>query len=531
MEKRALLAIVVSLMILLGFQYFFSKPVQQPAKEQTEAVKKEEKKKEPSETRSEEAPKAVSKIIPVSSSNTKEIKIETDLYTAMLSSEGAVIKKWELKQYKDKNNASIMLAQGQPAVPALAIGSNDSFDLSKANFRVIGKDIKLDKNTNTGSVVFEYAASGYSIKRTYTFYFDTYKFDLKDEVSGLPEYWLAVGSNFGISGKEDDSHTGPILLKEAERIELKPDKLKEAITYQGRLKWIAQEDKYFFAGIAPMSQMDEVRAWQLKAPEKNTDSKEKTKDLAVIAFKGKSGAHSFVMYAGPKEHDRLKELKVGFEHIIDFGFFSLLSRPLFWLLKLFHTVIGNYGWAIVLLTIVTRIPFIPLLNKSQKSMRKMQEIQPRVTEIKEKYKKDPQRMQKEVSELFKKHKVNPVGGCLPMLLQIPVFLALYNILSIAIELRGAPFMLWIVDLSIKDPYYVLPIVMGITMIIQQKMTPSSMDPMQAKIMMFMPVIFTFMFLNFASGLVLYWLVNNILAIVQQFFANKKLALEQAEKRS
>ncbi len=175
----------------------------------------------------------------------------------------------------------------------------------------------------------------------------------------------------------------------------------------------------------------------------------------------------------------------------------------------------------MLLTIVTRIPFIPIVNKDQKTMKRLQEIQPKMQEVKEKYKKDPQRMQQEMMELYKKHKVNPMGGCLPMLLQIPVFFALYKVLLVSIELRGAPFMLWVHDLSIKDPYYVLPIIMGITMIIQQKMTPSTGDPKQQKLMMFMPVIFTFMFLSFASGLVLYWLVNNLLSIAQQFYVNKK----------
>jgi YidC/Oxa1 family membrane protein insertase len=212
-------------------------------------------------------------------------------------------------------------------------------------------------------------------------------------------------------------------------------------------------------------------------------------------------------------------------------------------LKFFYSLTSNYGWAIIFLTIIVRIPFIPLINKSQKSMKKMQEIQPRMAEVKEKYKKDPQRMQKEMMELYKKHKVNPVGGCLPMLLQIPVFFALYKILLIAIELRDAPFMLWIKDLSAPDTLFghipslfpliggfalgPLPLVMGITMLIQQKMTPTSADPRQNKIMMFMPIIFTFMFLNFASGLVLYWLMNNILSIAQQFYINKKVKKEAA----
>jgi YidC/Oxa1 family membrane protein insertase len=277
--------------------------------------------------------------------------------------------------------------------------------------------------------------------------------------------------------------------------------------------------------------MEEAKVWKLK-------------DSPIIALKSKPGTNSFILYAGPKKYDSLKKLNVGFEHIIDFGFFSVIAMPLFWLLKFFYKFIGNYGWAIILLTIIVRIPFIPLVNKSQKSMKKMQELQPRMAEVKEKYKKDPQRLQKEMMEIYKKHKVNPVGGCLPMLLQIPVFFALYKILMITIELRGAPFMLWIKDLSAPDTLFghipsgipliggfavgPLPIVMGITMIIQQKMTPTSMDPAQNKMMMLMPIVFTFLFLNFASGLVLYWLMNNIFSIAQQFYANRKLAKEAAQ---
>ncbi len=507
MEKRMLFAIVLSLAILLGWQFFFSKPApKQPVKEQAAVEKKEEK--------PQVAVKPVS--VPLSApSKEKEIKIETDLYSATLSSIGGTIKKWDVKQYKDKDGMSISLQKGQSAFPPLGIGSQNDFNLSKVTFTVSGKDINLDKDNNSGTVVFEHATSQYSIRRTYTFYYGSYRLDLKDEVTGLPEYWITLGADFGIYDKKDTSaHLGPVILKDSDRIELEAKKLKEVVTYQGGLKWIAQEDKYFFAGIVPVTPMAEAKVWKIQD------------DTSVVAFKGKSGVNNFLVYAGPKEHDRLKLLNVGLEHIIDFGFFSIISRPLFWLLKIFNQFIGNYGWAIILLTIVTRIPFIPLINKSQQSMKKMQEIQPRLAELKEKYKKDQKRLQQETMELYKKYKVNPLGGCLPMLLQIPVFFALYKILSIAIELRGAPFMLWITDLSVKDPYYILPIVMGVTMVLQQRMTPAT-DPKQQKIMMIMPVVFTFMFLSFASGLVLYWLVNNILSIVQQFYVNRKLAKEKA----
>lgn len=526
-DKRTLIAIILSIIILLGYQFLFPAPQQeQPVTSQPKEEKKEGK---PQET-AKPVPVPVSKPA-AAPADEKEIKIETSLYSATLSSIGGTVKKWELKKYRDKEGLSVVLQQGQSIYQPLSIGSQNNFNLAKVNFRTSGRDLKLDESTNTGAIVFEYATSEYSIRRTLTFYNDSYKVDLKDEVVGLPEYWITTGTDFGIYDKKDASvHLGPVLLKDADKIEFDAKKLSEPKSHQGRLKWIAQEDKYFFSAIVPVTQMDEAKAWNVQ-------------DASVIAFKGKSGINNFIVYAGPKEHDNLKKLDVGLEHIIDFGFFSIISRPLFWLMKFFHNFMGNYGWAIVLLTIVTRIPFIPLLNKSQASMRKMQDIQPKMAEIKEKYKKDPQRIQKETMELYKKHKVNPLGGCLPMLLQIPVFFALYKILSVAIELRGAPFILWITDLAGPDTLFghipswfpliggfavgPLPIAMGITMVIQQKMTPSSADPAQQKMMMLMPIIFTFMFLNFASGLVLYWLGNNLLSIAQQFYVNRKLAKEKA----
>ena len=262
----------------------------------------------------------------------------------------------------------------------------------------------------------------------------------------------------------------------------------------------------------PRSEISSVKIWRKE-------------DSGLIALKMPEGRNEYVLYAGPKVIDELKVLGLQLEHIVDFGFWSFLARPIFWLLLYINSIIGNYGWSIIILTILIRIPFIPLLNKGQASMKRMQALQPKMQEVKEKYKKDSQKMQKEMMALYKKHKVNPMGGCLPMLVQIPVFFALYKVLLAAIEMRQSPWILWIHDLSAKDPYYVLPIVMGATMFLQQKMTPTSADPKQAKIMMFMPLIFTFMFLSFSSGLVLYWLMSNVLSIVQQYFVNKKVAAE------
>lgn len=508
MDNKTVLAIILSIAVLMGYQLLLPPP-QQPAVRQPQQLPGVEKADLPAPAMLPVAPGTVS-------GAEKEIRVENNLFSAVLSSRGGTIKSWAISAYKDKKGQDVVLLEKPGVLPAVSIGINDSFDLAAANFSVSGTDLKLDGNKDSGTVVFEYSGEGFSVRRSYTFYADTYKVDVTDEVSGAPEYWITLGSDFGLydNKAETGTHVGPILLSGTDLKDLEPKDLKEPKIFREDLKWIAQEDMYFFAALVPASPVEEARAWMYR-------------ESPVVAFKAKSGVNKFVLYAGPKESTQLARLNIGLEHIIDYGFFSIIARPLFWVLIFFYKFLGNYGWAIILLTIVTRIPFIPLLNKGQKSMRKLQEIQPKMAEIRDKYKKDPQKMQQEMTELYKKHKVNPVGGCLPMLLQIPVFFALYKVLLVAIELRGAPFMLWITDLSVKDPYYVLPIVMGITMVVQQKMTPTTMDPKQAKLMMFMPVIFTFMFLNFASGLVLYWLVNNILGIIQQFFVNRKLAQEQA----
>lgn len=509
MEKRTLLAITISLAILLVYQYFFVKPAAPPVTGGN--IAKESGKEGPKQT--------AAAVAPVQQASTpegeKEVVVENDLYTATFSSIGGTIKSILLKQYKDSKGNPIVLA-GDEALPPFSIGANEGFQFARAPFLVRGSDIKLSPQVNTASLSFDYSDGSVSIRRTYTFHYDDYAMDLKDEVDGLPSYWISLGKDFGIYDKETSRsvHFGPVILKDADRLEFSAPKLKEPKIFKENIKWIAQEDKYFFSSLVPKEAVDEAKVW-----DQNGD--------AQVAAEFKGGTNSYMLYTGPKENDRLQRYHVGLEYVIDFGFFSIIARPLFWILKLFFKISHNYGVAIIILTTMVRIPFIPLVNKGQQSMKKLQDIQPRMTEVREKYKSDPQRMQKEIMELYKKNKVNPMGGCLPMVLQIPVFFALYKVLLISIELRGAPFAFWIHDLSLKDPTYIMPIVMGVTMVIQQKMTPSSMDPMQKKMMMIMPVVFTFMFLSFPSGLVLYWLVNNVLSIAQQFYTNRKLAKKAA----
>jgi YidC/Oxa1 family membrane protein insertase len=293
-------------------------------------------------------------------------------------------------------------------------------------------------------------------------------------------------------------------------------------------RWAALENDFFIAAL-------------LRRPG-DTTTRGRAADVAQVGLvfrgievaAGRAWEGGGELYVGPKEWDRLRALGVGLEaaQARNYGYFLWylfpmwwFCVPLLWLMNFFGTWLPgqNYGVAIILLTVLVKLVFYPLSLKSMRSMKAMQALQPQLNALRSKYKSDPQRFQREQMELFRKHGVNPVGGCLPMVVQIPIFYALYLTLQYSVELQGAPFMLWIDDLSRKDPWYVLPILMGISMLVQQKMTPTVGDPRQAQIMLIMPVIFTFMFLEFPTGLVLYWLVNNVLSIGQQYLIDRSAA--------
>jgi len=251
-------------------------------------------------------------------------------------------------------------------------------------------------------------------------------------------------------------------------------------------------------------------------------------DTALVAPAGAEARYT--LYAGPKDYRRLKAFDVNLQENIDFGWFMfgswafvrLLAEPMFLLLTAIDNVVGNYGISIILLTLLIKTVFIPLTHKSYRSMKAMQAIQPQVKALQEKYKNNKEKLSKETMALYREHKINPLGGCLPMFVQIPFFIAFFNILYTSIELRHAPFLGWITDLSAKDPYYILPVIMGVSMFVQQRIQPTTMDPKQARLMMFLPVVFTFFFMGFPAGLVLYWLFNNLFTITQQYITVKFL---------
>lgn len=298
------------------------------------------------------------------------------------------------------------------------------------------------------------------------------------------------------------------------------------------------EGRKVYQGVALASSFDQYTAtimYGFKA-DTNVVVERGYDNNPVIYFEAENNGE-FHGYIGPKEHKVLKAINPVLINAIEYGWFTFAAKPLFALLAWLHGIFGNWGWAIIALTAIIRAVLYPLTYKGMVSMQKIKELAPQLKEIKEKYGKDPQRMNAATMEMYKKHKANPLGGCLPMLLQIPVFFAIYRVLLNAVELQGADWILWIDDLSRMDPYYILPILMGASMFYQQHVTPNNFtDPMQEKIFKYLPVIFTFFFITFPSGLVLYWFVNNLFSIAQQFivnqqFKNAKDAKAAVEKKS
>ena len=300
--------------------------------------------------------------------------------------------------------------------------------------------------------------------------------------------------------------------------------LKE--TVQGG--WVAWLQHYFVTAWIPAS-----------GDSNNVTTRKDSQGNYIIGFTGPTlsvapGAKAettATLYAGPKTQDRLKELSPGLELTVDYGILWFIAQPIFWLLKHIHAILGNWGFSIICLTILIKLLFFPLSAASYKSMARMRAVAPKLAALKEQHGDDRQKMSQSMMELYKKEKINPLGGCLPIVVQMPVFLSLYWVLLESVEMRQAPWLLWITDLSIKDPFFILPIIMGATMFIQQRLNPTPPDPMQAKVMKLMPIVFTFFFLWFPAGLVMYWVTNNTLSILQQWYITRGIERAAAAKAS
>ncbi len=529
MEKRVLIAVILSIVVMYGYSFLFPPPKhQQPENVAAPVIQSAV----PVAVKSlpvidQSAP--VHSGIPVA--DAKDVTVDTDVFKAVFSTQGAALKRLVLKKYKDQvgsagkeivltNENNINQFTVVTEYPGFIGSSLSPFSITTPNITLTGaetKSVDFTLMTSTGVLLikrFTFTGSGYGIVLDNI---------LQNRSSTLQDGSLiTLLRNRSVKPKEENGRFevfGPATLSEAGvSFDAVSDLAKAEKSYSKAVKWTGFADKYFLnAVIAKDSSINSV---SLK--DANGVLEQRIASAKLSLDPGKEANFSYTLYFGPKDIDLLKAQGNRLEESIDLGWFAVIAKPLLHSLKLFYGYLHNYGLAIIVITVILKILFFPLTHKSYKSMKEMQKLQPKMQELKEKHKDDRDGLNRSVMELYKTHKVNPLGGCLPMVVQIPVFFGLYKALMFSIELRHAPFYFWLQDLSAKDPYYVTPIIMGATMFIQQKMTPTNMDPIQAKMMLALPVVFTAMFLNFPSGLVLYWLVNNILTIAQQMYINRTL---------
>jgi len=552
MEKRTILAFALSFLVLILWSFLFNPNKDQISKkdEIPETVAPTAVPRSP-ET-AIEAPAAISKgpditkIKPAPAAHEKEVVVDTPLYRAVFTNAGPTIKSFKLKKYRESIEPDsplvelINLQQDTTKFLVVSFDGASAGQLEKTIYQVEHQNIRLESDSSPKNLVFHAStATGVTTRQTYRFYPDQYRIDLHIDVvnqsdESITGAFVTDMKALPPEGKKSYySYVGLALLLDDKLEEVKIKKPSEPKDLAGRIDWMAYEDDFFISAILP----DQPSKASFKGRLLPSGILEGTHIPPAISLRPSEQVSSgYTLYLGPRELGTLKQLGKNLERAVTFGWTDIIAKPLLYLLRFFNQYIHNYGVSIILLTILIKILFWPLTHKSYKSMKEMQKLQPRMAKMREKYKNNKAQLNKEMMALYKTYKVNPMGGCLPMIIQLPVFFALFRILGSAIELRQAPFMLWINDLSAPDrlfnfpfsipfmsPPYGIPVLtllMGASMFLQQKMTPTPGDPTQAKIMMFLPLIFTFMFINFPSGLVLYWLVNNILSIGQQYRIHK-----------
>lgn len=548
MEKRVVIFLIISLIIIVGYDYLLKELGLQPQTPQTQ----ESGNLEPSiASRSDRGQAPASESVASrpdtpsaqdadgqnrgsqssrsigSASDEQAVQVDTPLFRATFSNRGAVVKGWELKRYyvsaEDQKLVQLINPETKFRRPLTLTVEDQTLTkrLGESLYQVERDFESLNSNHPTGHVTFRFIDPERTVlvEKQLTFHHDSYLVDIALKTEGLTGFLdIGLGTNFGIV-EWGEGFIG--LIGSASLVDGKVEKeTPEAESVRkGAVQWVALQDKYFLSVLMPSAA---TAALAKKEGDKLVS--------AGVRVPPPSAGSSLAlqMFAGPKEYDTLRALNVGLEDTIDFGWFifgswsfvKVVAKPIFYVLRFLYDYTHNYGLTIILLTVGIKLLFVPLQYKSYKSMKQMQVIQPKVLAVQTKHKDDRDRLNKELIKLYRDHRVNPVGGCLPMVLQMPVFVALFNILYMTIDLRQAPFVLWINDLSVQDPYYVLPLVMGVTMFIQQKITPTTMDPTQAKIMLILPVFMTFLFVTFPAGLVLYWLTNNVLTIGQQIITDR-----------
>jgi YidC/Oxa1 family membrane protein insertase len=554
MEKRALLAIALVFLLFFFYQYYVAsqrRAVQAPEEAAEELVAEGpvepaggeraapgvlEDRQEVEDVASVAAgPTAQAEVVEVPGADAPErvIAVRGPLWHATLSNRGGAILSWTLSDYADAGGDPVELVlPGERGLEVEVRYGTAEIETGHWTFEHSGpREIVLEEGARPATVRFEgRRADGVSVIKEYTFYSDSYLFDLSVDVRGFREsagrreIWIGWPGILPTEAKEEDRvlASSAFVDEKLSKDNLGSLKKVESKRHLGNISWVTSQTKYFMCAAVPDTGLfSEVTAVG------DVDSRTVAVSAAAPIEQG-GGRRSLRVYLGPQDYALLEEIGVGLERAVDLGW--SITRPLSILmlkaLVAVHRVIPNYGVVIILFSVITKILFYRLTHKSFVEMKRMQDVQPKLEELKKKHAKDKEALAKAQMELYKSEGVNPLGGCGPMLLQMPVFIALFQVLRTTIELRGAPFVAWITDLSMPDtiahvagfPIHILPLLMGVGMLVQQRMT--SRDPSQAMLGNMMPIIFTALFYNFASGLVIYWLVNTVLSVAQQYYIHR-----------
>jgi len=529
MEKRVILAFVLSFLVLFAFRALYSPPAAETPQPPQSATAPAEGQNVPapvSESTTPAPPATAQGVEPpaenIKADKTEDFVFDTHLYLATFASNGGVLKSFKLKEYSDGQGYPVELinqdASNKVGFPLALVTAEKEINDQLKDAPFVGR--------RTGDrLELEYASGGIHARKILTFDSENYQFTLETSLTQggkkIPHSVVWQGSFGDQSIPQDPARKNAVYQSDASYKRVALRSLKEVTQEFTSLRG-GVEDQYFLAMFVSPDSPVGIKVAKQEYP--GSDSKPiPTLSLAAAAIEGKP----FRVYVGPKQRDWLSKADPQLSAVLDYGYFEFIAKPLVLCLLWLHSFTGNFGWAIILLTVAVNVVLFPLALKQQTSMLKMQKIQPQMRRLQDQYKKlkpsDPRRtqVQTEMMGLYKEHGVNPMGGCLPLVLQMPLLFGFYSALAYSIELRRAPWILWIKDLSQHDPYYVIPILMAVAMIVQQKLTPTTtVDPAQAKMMMLMPLMMTFLFLFYSSGLSLYWLTGSVVGIGRQVVINK-----------
>jgi len=554
-QARIFIAIALSFLIFIAWDFFFTSktPPTKPT-QSTEDVQKVEEKiatekpyvKE-AEVQTAVAPQAVGESSKAQKT-ARIISVNAPFYTAKITEQGAAFSSLVLKEYKefvdsDSPLKELVPAEVSPGTVTLGFQNQGLLGLDQAVFTTDINGETLDVSEKPADLKFTWISQdGVVVEKEYHFNPESYLIGLSVTVKNGSTrtiqdrlYLTLIKANKANQGVYGFSGPSALINGKLEQIDI--DDIEDKDTFNGEIGWIAIQDRYFISSIIPKNP---VAATMRLAIEGETIITNRLLQSQTTFHPGTQQTFDFDLFQGPKSMKLLRSYNNQLDKAVDFGMFDILAKPCLWLMNfIYDNLIPNYGVAIIILTLITKAILWPLGTKSYKSMSQMKKMQPLIQELKEKHKDDRKKMNEATMALYRTYKINPLGGCLPMVVQIPVFFALYRMLYEAIELRHAPFIWWINDLSAPDrlfnfnfsipfmqPPYGIPVltlIMGASMLLQQKMSPPMGDSTQAKMMMLMPIVFTFIFINFSSGLVLYWLVNNIFSMGQQYYIQKKFA--------